>query len=421
MADIVLGTIDDGNGFAAGGSHAGIVWISATVGYHFFQTECSLDLVYVKTTDGGATWGCEVTISTDNFSHFDVWFDRWTNGDSNNIIHIAALANQNASLDYFQLDTSDDSVSCAVSIVSTTNLNIGTDYRTGNISITKSVGGTIYIAETARNDAANLYREGFWASTDGTCWSSLTVPFENTGDTARCDRIILAPMNECDTDDILGVYYDDSATALSRKVYDATCDSWSETSIDSAVNVSVAGDVGLGYSVVPDHSDDAIICIYSNTQNSASHDVRAVHIDGSGCMTQLTDVFTNEAGHHLDCSLFIDQTSGDWYAVFIGDPCETPFTAVSIYYKKSTDGGSTWGSAVQLDADCSAIHRWVRSGTMVISLGGRFQPVWSEDSGSASPDEHKTNADNGIDIGGAAVVFTAGSIVSKVLEVTRLY
>jgi hypothetical protein len=401
MADITLGTSTDGNGFS-GGLDSGIVWTSPSVGYFIFIEE-GADLVYCKTTDGGLTWAAAIDIRNGATNRFSAWYDKWTNGDSGGLIHIASMGQTSALLQYQTLDTSDDTVSSALTIVQTASLTLSTDWRVCGLSLTKARGGNLYIAEVARNDAANLYREGFWRSTDaGASFTQLAEVFENTGDAANTDRAVLMPGNETDNQDILAIFYDDSNTELSLKTYDNSGDLWAEVSISTDIDVTTGGDVALGYATVSRHSDNATIVVGASTQNAATHDIHAFDIDTSASITTLTDVFTDNDNHHLDCALFIDQNTDDLYAVYIGSDAqdETPFTAVGIYYKKSEDGGATWGSEVDLDEDADAIHRCVWAGHSVGAYGGRFMPVWSEDLTSASPDEYKANRTNSIAITG---------------------
>lgn len=402
MADIVIGTATDGNDFSSG-LDSGIVWTGENIGYFFFVEEGG-DLVYKKTTDGGESFAAAVDINTDTIVRFSVWYDRWTFGDTGNIIHIAHMSFGNGQLSYESLNTSNDSQTNPLTIVSTTNADSNSDWRTVGVSITKARGGNLYIAEVVRNDANNIYREGFWHSNDGgAAFSTRAEVFENTGDAANTDRVILMPGNEADTNDIWGVFYDDSNTELSLKTYDESTDSWSETSIDLDVNVTGGGDVALGFAAVPRHSDNHIMVIAKSGVNSVTDDLHCYDINGSGSITTKTDVFTNEDDHGQDCSLFIDQNTDDLYAVYIGTPGETHISEQGIYYKKSSDGGGTWGSQVTLNEDSNSITRTCWTGVSVGSNGGRFQPCWSKDLTAASPDEYKTNFNNQVFLGGSAV------------------
>lgn len=402
MADITIGTSTDGNDFTAA-LKGGIVWTGPLVGYYFFVEVGTTDLVYTKTTDGGSSWGCAQTVDSGAIKVFDVWYDKWTPGNTGTKIHIASLAQQNSVVQYRALDTSDDSVSCAETITQTSTLDINASWITGCISIVVARGGNYYIAEVARNDTVNLYREGFWRSTDsGENWTSRAEVFENTGDANNSDRAILMPGNECDADDVLAIFYDDSNTELSLKTYDNSGDSWAETSISTDVDVTLGDGSQVGYSAVPRHSDNHTVVIASSDNDNACADIHAFDIDDACGITTLTDVFTNNDNHSVDCALFIDQNTDDLYACYIGstDEDEAPVSSINLYYKKSTDDGSTWGSETQLNEDCPSIHRRIFSGITVGTWGGRFMPCWSEDLTAASPDEHKTNVNNSVAIAG---------------------
>lgn len=64
-----------------------LVWTSQTTGYFFYVDNSTNDLVYVKTTNGGRTWGSIVTVNSGSVSKVSVWYDKWTTGDNGTKIH----------------------------------------------------------------------------------------------------------------------------------------------------------------------------------------------------------------------------------------------------------------------------------------------------------------------------------------------
>src|SRR6185369_9512451 len=89
-----------------------IVFVSPLVGYWFF-VDSDDDFFYMKTTDGGATWGGPVEIDTDTTITsvaFGIWYDRWTPGDNGTKIHIWWFTSDNDLVVYRALDTNGDTL-----------------------------------------------------------------------------------------------------------------------------------------------------------------------------------------------------------------------------------------------------------------------------------------------------------------------
>lgn len=418
MADIVITTSNNSDSTIIGHDN-GIVWTGDDTGY-YFHTDSSGIMHYSKTTDGGSTYATAVSVGLSGAqAKFSVWYDKWTSGNSGNIIHIAAITGQNAVVSYISLDTSSDTLGTPKTITSTSGLDVSSSSRDeGDISIVKAIGGNLCIAHTGRDSVDGLYQEGFERSTDsGANWTGRAEVFENTGSAAVVDKCILIPLDETDTNDVVAIFSDTSATELSRKVYDDSANSWAETSIDSAVDPS-DNTLIYGFSAVPRHSDGAIIVICISTVDDTTGDLRAYEVAGTGCITNLTDVYTDE-DNHGGCALFINQNDDTLYAVYTGDPCDTWSTGLNIRYKSSTNGGSTWSSATQLNEDTAGQNLETWAGVTVGDWGGRFMPSWGKR--DASPDEYVTNKNNSVAIAGTVTAVPAGNIIPKVLEVMRLY
>lgn len=407
MADISLGFSDSVGDHFAHVANGGIVWTSPTVGYFFFLEDIGTAsaVKYKKTTDGGTTFGSSVTLtaSASADAAFAIWFDKWTPGDSGNLIHFVVMQEVGCAIEHGTVDTSDDSLSSPVTIVSNTvNLNVlATTLATHNLSLTKARGGNLYVAECARNDSNNLYRENFWRSTDGGAnWTQRAEVFENTGDAANTDGVFLMPGGEADNQDIVGIFMDDSGTEVSLKVYDDSGDSWAEVSIDTG---PTTGATMRHLSATIQHSNNDIIAVYGSGQaQTATHDMRAVRISGvTACdITQLADIWTDEDDHDfLNASVFIDQNTNDIYVAYTGAPCETVNSALNVYYVKSTDGGTTWGTPVQVNENAAASNGAPKTGLSVGAYGGKFMPCWVDES-PVTQSEWLTNVNNAVTING---------------------
>src|SRR3989344_2166373 len=181
-------------------AHRAMVFTTPLIGYFFF-IDADADFSYIKTTDGGASWTGEVEIDNDptiTALAFDVWYDKWTPGDSGTKIHIWWVQIDVDDILYKNLDTSTDTLSAM-----TTPFAGGTGVASvaNSVSGTKARGGNLYVAGTI--DAAAECE--FARSTDGgATWdATLTSPLEACGDQGK-----LFPGNETDTQDIWMLYDD---------------------------------------------------------------------------------------------------------------------------------------------------------------------------------------------------------------------
>src|SRR4029450_433324 len=87
-----------------------VVFTTASIGYWFY-IDSNGTFSYSKTSDGGATWGAAVAISAQTTDiAFDVWFDKWTPGDSGTLIHTWCFDTGVDDIRYRTLDTNGDSL-----------------------------------------------------------------------------------------------------------------------------------------------------------------------------------------------------------------------------------------------------------------------------------------------------------------------
>ena len=350
-------------------NRGGIFWTSSLIGYVvYLRSGADANLVYRKTTDGGATWSASAKIveAQDSTRVYDCWADWQTPGDSGTKIHVVLLNYDEDDVVYYYLDTSTDTAGDRTVLIhygnGTWSSNQTREYH--SCSITKGRGGKLAIAYRVVNWADDGELEGFYTSADGVTWASKTIPFE----TAK-DYIQLYCGNEADTNDLWAAFWDKSADEISRKVYDDSENSWSEQSIassmvDSNTYLQMDGQARL--------SDGSVVfAAWDGYGYSAPANLKVWIMGSDGAITTKTNVLTN-VQHYFNVSVFINQLNDDIYVAYIGGT--GILSEVAAVYKKSTDGGTTWGSETAMQADAEDDERWISAGCMKST--GKFMPVW---------------------------------------------
>ncbi len=369
----------------------GMIWTSLTTGYFFYvDNDNPDDFNYVKTTDSGQTWGVPVLIKSSDPAGFilsyDLWFDRYTNGDTGNLIHITYAVNNPDGIFYKSLDTSTDVLSGEIVVFAQGTAAGSSPF---SASITKARGGNLYVGWNLLPVFGSA--QGFARSTNG--GSSWVVRADLFAGENEDDQFLLYPGNESDNQDIWCMYWDVSANEISLKTYDDSADSWSEATdatmagmVDTIASSQMAGAI--------DFSDDSIIFV-AHEDLLVAEDFKAWRINGAGSIVALADVFT--AGvDKLSACITIDQNTGNFRVAYADGP--TPFTSMQVMYKLSTDGGASWDAAVQYSTTART-YRGISNNLSTATLGqeGRWQPSMFD---QISPDEAFTNFGNSIELSG---------------------
>ena len=173
-----------------------VVFVNRDIGY-VFGINGDSDLDYMKTTDGGLTWGVATNIFTGTIFAFDVWYDQWTPGDTGRIIHLWFISLDTDDVFYQAFNTATDVLGSQIVIFAGATLS---GFRGTFCSGAKMRGGNLLMcfngdafAETATYKSIN----------NGATWSVLTNVIE-----ADNDQCKIFPANVADPNDGWLLYQD---------------------------------------------------------------------------------------------------------------------------------------------------------------------------------------------------------------------
>ena len=335
MADV---TIDGSVSTATARGMRSVVFVTSAIGYWFY-IDSGGQFVYSKTTNGGASWGAAVTISsaTTNIA-FDVWFDQWTPGDSGTVIHTWYFDSTVDDALYRTLDSNGDTLGTQRVVFAGATAVAG---RGTFISGTKCRSGYLYCAYDLDAGA----EKGLHRSTDGgTTWSaSLSATFIE----ATLDEAMLFPAsNTGDNNDCWAIYHDDDANALTLKMWDSSAAAAVESATIQTHLANVTDLTGqFGWSASVRNSDGHLILAAVSDRDTATADHQVWDINGTGSITAKTAIVTNIDDHYYP-QVFIDQASDDIYVGYNGvrNGSDTLGTLSNIRYVVSTDGGTSWSA-----------------------------------------------------------------------------
>ena len=332
------------------------------------------DFFYRKSTNQGLTWGAPVYILTGvDTTRTAVWYDRWTTGDSGNLIHIVALDSTNHNVTYWNLDTSSDTLTSPLVVVDGASFSTVVTNSTW-VTITKTRGGNVIIVYDGDGGTEDGARK---AASPYTSFSTIADPSEGN------DWFMAFPGNYADNQDADLLYWDVSFNELSLKVYDDSVDSWSEASISGGFNTVIdAATVFPQFTGAVRHSDGHLLVAAFTDYDTATADLKTWDINGTGSITAKTDILTDKDDTG-GVALLIDQSTDDVFVFHLGkgDGSEAIGSSVGIYYNKSSDDMVTWASEATLFA--TILNNYKRIGCNLSQSGQSYLPVaWYEDTNS---------------------------------------
>ncbi|MCP3682532.1 MAG: hypothetical protein GY861_07555 [bacterium] len=327
-----------------------VAFTSYNTGYLFYigggyaRRNVQAEIFYIKTTDGGDTWGNPVSLGkTHMWENLAVWYDQWTPGDTSGTkIHIAIRESDTDQIWYHSLDTSSDTLDSSglVAVTST-----GAQYAfedDGGANITKSTDGNLFIGCSGSFDGSN--KMVVYKSTDsGDTWADTSYSAASGLDDN--DKGQLLPLS---SGDVLMIMQDITVNKVISIEYDEATDTWgNELTIDSSWTESGTYELTWGASLEKDTGN--VYLAGNNYVANSTGDLETYKFtDSSRTWSTLTPVVSDNE-YILQGTMAVDSDSGDLYVTYIDCSSLIVASACAIKYKKSTDDGSSWDDSVELN------------------------------------------------------------------------
>lgn len=352
-----------------------------------FSVTADNDLQYHKLSSG--SFASPVDVNTATVVKFGIWYDKWTRNHTGDRVALAFTESGADDVLFNALDLADDTLDGETTIFAgATSLGVSHP-DSGKLGIVRAEGGNLYCYA----DIDGGTEKGFFRSTNnGVTWTSRNAGFYEV----TTDRMVLVPGSDADLNDVWMVYFDESAGELTLKVYDNSADSWSESAaILTSLNTSIHAEL-FPLDAVQRHSDGHVIAVVREHVFSADSDLIVVDITSKTTFSTLAPVKTS-IQKWLNPRVFINQQNDDIYVGYMGDDDETDaiFATMGVYYKKSTNGGTSWGSQIAMSVNAEDDYRMLSLPNCITAEGGMFLPVW----GNIDLSDYMCNLDNAISFG----------------------
>lgn len=311
------------------------VFTTDQIGYTFY-IDSTGTAVYRKTSDGGDTWGAAVTVdSQPDVVNVAVWYDQWTPGDdTGTLIHVLTADSGNDDLWYTSLNTSSDTLTTPASTVTQSGQSGSFDTNT-MASIAKFTSGYITMVVSDNTDS-------FGVGCNTSCSNSTNwLEAGAFSISAQPNAVILLPLASANG---IAIAWDRNANAIVSRVYTDATDTW-ETAVTIDSTNAENTTYGSAFGATLDKATNNIYLTFSDDSSTlgTDDDIRMYTYSG-GSWTQNTDILTNESRGVTDAKIAWDETNSDLYAVYtVRTTSGTPATG-TVYYKVSTNNGSSWGS-----------------------------------------------------------------------------
>lgn len=318
--------------------------------YRIFTYIGNNDLYWTKSSDGGFSWTDPVIILAGTMDCFAIWYDRWSGIDADQI-HIAYMESATDDVWYRNLNAATDALGTQIAVLAITSAVPGANQA---ISIVRARGGNIYVAfDTDGGTETGFYR----ATSIGGAFTARS----NVNEASSTDYYLLAPGFGADNQDVICIFWDRSATEISRKCYDDSGDSWAtiaEASIATGMTAIAHTTCSPQFALSVDLTNSKVLLVAWTNRDTASATLRFWTIDESAISSPVTIVTSTD--DQQCCALSLDTDTSTLFAFYFGktDGSEVVGTTTGIYYRTSQDAGAAW-SAEQVYSSEQANWNWM--------------------------------------------------------------
>ena len=301
-----------------------------TSGNTIYSFVAANGLLYQKSIDQGATWAAGIDVLATNTGNqwFDLFYEKWLgpSGPNRDIVHCVAFHDAGSrGMYYNQLDISTDTLGTEVRAVPTSGGAPDSHFNAFGMSLS----GNLYAC--AHGFIGTVSRR---SSDDGVTWLSAANVMEIVDD--YC--VMYPDASSADPDDMLGLYWDESASQLSVKQYDWSANSFVETAIATITDTPTGG--GRNWGSAFSYVDGVVYVASLDLDGTGSNTLSFWKVDG-GTVTAMTSPVTSTS--FMRCvSVDCDETGINVYYGI--DKAAVSLDSLQIYRKRSVDGGATWGA-----------------------------------------------------------------------------
>ncbi len=324
----------------------GLVAVSSSVMYFFWSDADALSEVrYVKTLDGGQTWGGPVTVHAHNSAveilRMDVWYDKWSpNAADGTLIHIVFSKGDNINTPrgwyHYSLDTDNDNLSSEHVIdADIIPVHVGVRHQ---LTITKAGNGALVVC-TTNAGVFNVYS----SATDGVGWAHNIVNSDSVSNVP--DEY--PPINVRQLT-LLPGFFDNRPLLLMRdhqsivmlEFFPGLAD-FSATAI-VAENINLTTVISPGMTAVQRADDRAVIIAWTDDEAPDNFLQSAIMLDASSVTVNLVE-FTPNTTFFRTPILYLDNVNGNVYLGYVKGTSDMK----EIYWRVSANGGFNWSGEVQ--------------------------------------------------------------------------
>lgn len=353
-ANLKIADVDDTRGYIGGGSHY-LIQVPPNKVYVVYVDKDN-ELRLAKSTNNGLTWDepIGVVVANATIMHYSCWYDNWSDINSSNLIHIVYGTSFR---DYFYVNynTSTDTFSSTTAIAAFAGGSFTGYY---GISVTRAKGGNLGFFYSYLDDGPAVATGFYTSSNIGSTWSPASSP--GTIGTSMPNGILLPEFSSNDPQDMMMISQIETQNTIYKRFYDSSANTWATSSFGTS---SLGYSYGFPYiSVFPDKVNSQSVVVAWNASGYPSSTTGAklqCFTITSASVTEKTLIATSStstATAVTACGISYNTLDNNWYAYYGGKLSGGEIRSnCNIYYRQSSDQGTTWSSELPLTLDIPSI------------------------------------------------------------------